>query len=68
MSVILYSINCPKCQALKDQLNKKGISFVENTNIPEMMDAGVKQIPTLSVDGVLLDYAGAFLWISQQEA
>jgi len=67
MSVILYSINCPKCQAIKAQLNKNGISFIENTNISEMLDAGVKQIPTLSVDGVLLDYAGAFIWIGQQK-
>lgn len=58
--LIVYSkIGCPNCKMIKTKLKLKNIDFEENTNIDEMIALGIQHIPTLSVDGKLLEFKEA---------
>lgn len=62
-SVILYTIDCPKCQVLKTKLKEKGIEFIENNDIETMKALGIDLVPILSVDNELLSFTDAVRWI-----
>lgn len=66
MEIILYSTGCPKCNVLKKKLDDKNISYSENTNIETMTSLGIEQVPVLSVDGDLMDFSQANIWINQR--
>ena len=65
MSIILYSTGCPKCKVLKSKLEDKGIEFVENNSVEEMIELGITQVPVLSVCGALLDFKKAVTWVNE---
>lgn len=64
--VILYGTHCPRCNVLAKKLESKGIAFTENTNTDEMLSMGMNEVPVLSVDGKLLQFAEANSWINEQ--
>lgn len=64
MSIILYTTDCPKCNVLKSKLQKKNIEFTENNAVDEMLALGITQAPVLSVDGELLDFKSAVIWVN----
>ena len=66
MDIILYSTGCPRCNVLKKKLDDKNISYSENTNIETMTSLGIEQVPVLSVDGDLMDFSQANIWINQR--
>lgn len=68
MNIILYSNGCPKCNVLKKKLTEKNINYIENNDIDTMTSLGIDQVPILSVDGNLLDFAEANKWINEREA
>lgn len=64
MDVTFYSTHCPKCKVLEIKLKQAGISYVENDNVEEMRELGIKAAPALKVDDQLLDFSSAIKWIS----
>ena len=66
MSVILYSTGCPKCNILKKKLHDKHIQYEEFTNEEQMLNMGLKRVPVLSVDGKLLEFSDAVIWVNNQ--
>lgn len=66
--VILYSTGCPKCNVLKQKLNNKLISYTEETSVDKMLGMGITQVPVLSVNGNLLEFAEANEWLNGYHA
>lgn len=64
MDIILYSTGCPKCKILKKKLEDKNIDYVENDNIETMISLGIEQVPVLSVDNKLFQFAEAVKWVN----
>lgn len=64
MNVILYTSGCSKCEILKKKLEEKNIQFIEEHDIKKMIKMGMVSAPNLSVDGVILDYSKAIIWIN----
>lgn len=65
--VILYSTGCPRCNVLKQKLDGKGISFVENDDIDKMLSMNITQVPVLEVNGKRMEFVEANSWINEQE-
>ena len=63
--VKLYSTGCPKCSVLKKKLEQKGVQFDICTNIDEMQSLGINQLPVLSIDDKLLNFAEAIKWVGE---
>lgn len=66
MSIVLYSTDCPKCKVLKQKLAEKGIVFVENNSVDEMLSMGFSESPMLVVDGEVMDFPAAVDWINKR--
>ena len=64
--VILYSTGCPMCNALKRQLEKKGISFETVTDEKVMHEKGLTAAPALEIEGKILDFTDAMSWVRGQ--
>ena len=64
MTVILYSIQCPKCNVLEKKLKQKNISYEEVNDIETMKDKGYLSVPVLEVDGTSMDFKTASDWIN----
>jgi glutaredoxin len=65
MDIILYSTGCPKCKILKKKLEDKNIDYVENDDIETMISLGIEQVPVLSVDNKLFQFAEAVKWVNE---
>lgn len=65
MDIILYSTGCPKCKILKKKLDDKNIDYVENDDIETMISLGIEQVPVLSVDNKLFQFAEAVKWVNE---
>lgn len=63
----LYSTGCPACKILKNKLDEKQIKYVVVDDIDLMMSMGIKQVPLLEADGLLLDFRQAAEWIKERE-
>ena len=66
MDVILYSNGCPRCKVLKQKLDAKSISYIEEGSLEKMIAIGIKQVPMLDVGGNLLDFGKANDWVNNQ--
>lgn len=64
MSVILYSTNCPKCNVLKKKLDQHNVTYSINDSVEEMESLGIEDVPVLSLDGQLMDFKEAVVWIN----
>ena len=62
-SIVLYSTGCNACNTLKLMLKNAGVEYTENNNIDEMLALGISQVPVLSVDGELMSYDNAKIWV-----
>lgn len=65
--ITLYSTNCPKCKVLKEKLDRKNIQYEVITDTKVMLDKGMRTAPGLEVDGKLMDFAAAILWLKEME-
>ena len=65
-SLILYSTGCPKCKVLKKKLKEKGIEYIENNSVDEMISLGITQVPVLSYGGRLMDFRDAVNWVNER--
>lgn len=64
--VILYSTGCPKCSVLKKKLDEKDISYMEISDTSLMLSLGIEEVPVLSIDDRLVEFADAIRWIAKQ--
>lgn len=64
--IILYSTGCPKCKVLEARLRSKGIDFIHNDNVDEMMKKGFTSVPMLEVNGNVLSFKEALQWVNKQ--
>lgn len=61
--IILYTIDCPKCKALEMQLEKRNIEFSTVRDINVMKHKGFKYAPVLEVNGQVMAFEDAILWV-----
>ena len=66
-NIVLYSTGCPKCKVLKMKLAQKNIEYVENTDVEQMQELGLKSAPALQIGDKLLDFAKAVAWLKDQK-
>lgn len=64
-SVVLYTIDCPKCKVLETKLNSKNIPYEVFKDKDKMIEKGLSTMPVLEVDGRLLDFGQAVKWINE---
>nr|DAF39414.1 MAG TPA: Thioredoxin domain [Caudoviricetes sp.] len=65
MNVILYSTGCPKCNILKKKLADAQIDYTVVEDIDVMLSKGLKDVPWLEVDGVLMNFIDSSKWINE---
>lgn len=66
--MILHTIDCPKCQVLKEKLESKNIAFEINKDEAVMAQLGITQVPVLQIDnGELLEFSAANKYINNLE-
>lgn len=63
---MLYTTHCPQCKVLKSKLDEKGIKYVENEDVDEMISKGYQAAPILEVDGVAKMFGDAVRWVGEQ--
>lgn len=63
MDIVLYSNNCPKCNILKKKLAEKNIEYTECNDIDTMVALGISCVPVLGVNGTLMDFKDAVIWL-----
>lgn len=65
MSIILYTIDCPKCIVLEKKLKQQNIEFIKVSDKEILMAKGFgnAHFPILEVDGVEMNYTTAIEWI-----
>lgn len=61
--VILYTTHCPMCLMLERKLKEKNINYIEVSNINEIKEAGIKNVPVLKVDNEMMDSYNAMQWV-----
>lgn len=66
MQIILYSTGCPRCDVLKKKLLEKNVKYTEITSVDDMLALGIKEVPVLSVDSVLMNFRRAVEWLNNQ--
>lgn len=62
MEIVFYSTGCPRCKVLKRKLEESGIAYVENNSVDEMLSLGIRQVPVLKVEDVMMNYTEALKW------
>ena len=67
MEVVLYTIHCPACNILEEQLQKKGINYKVVDNTDTIMKKGISTVPMLEVDSNLMSYSEAWKWTEVQK-
>ncbi len=63
-SIMLYSNGCPKCNVIKNKLNAKNVSYVENNNVEELVSLGIQTLPVLKVGNEFLSFTEANAWVN----
>lgn len=48
------------------KLTQKGIDFTETDDMEEMQSLGLKSVPALNIDGKILDFNAAIMWVKEQ--
>lgn len=63
MKVILYTNHCPCCDTLESMLKSARIAYETFDNTEEMLQMGMTHMPMLSVDGNLMNFSVALVWL-----
>lgn len=65
MSVVLYTIDCPKCIVLEKKLKQKNIEFVKISDEETLIKKGFEDahFPILEVGGLEMSYRTAIEWL-----
>ena len=67
MEIVFYSTGCPRCKVLKRKLEESGITYVENNSVDEMLSLGIRQVPVLKVEDVMMNYTEALKWADRHK-
>jgi len=67
LKVDLFTTHCPKCLALEKKLEMKGISYIEHTDVDEMIKLGYTTVPVLTVDEKEFSFGEAIKWVNSWE-
>lgn len=62
-NIILYTTHCPMCLMLERKLKEKNINYIEISNINEIKEAGIKNVPVLKVGNKTMDSYNAMQWV-----
>ena len=62
-NIILYTTHCPMCLMLERKLKEKNIEYIEISNIDEIKEAGVKNVPALKVNNEMMNSYSAMQWV-----
>lgn len=65
--IILYSTGCPLCKVLKSKLNDKKMQFTEINDVEAIKGLGIKDVPVLSVNGILYNFNEAVKLINSRK-
>jgi hypothetical protein len=63
---IVYSIGCPKCRVLEKKLSMSKVNFIIVDDEDVIRERGVESIPSLEVDGKLMEFGDAMRWAGEQ--
>lgn len=66
MNVILFTNHCPCCDVLESKLKSAGIAYETFDNTEEMLQMGMTHMPMLSVDGNLMNFSAALVWLKER--
>lgn len=66
MKVILYTNHCPCCDVLESKLKSAGIAYETFDNTEEMLQMGMTHMPMLSVNGNLMNFLAALVWLKER--
>lgn len=66
MKVTMFTSHCPKCEILKTILINSDISFTEDENLKEVIEAGFQSLPVLKVDNEYYQYFDAVKLIKEK--
>lgn len=61
--IVLYSTNCPMCNMLKSELDKRNIDYTVCTDVNEMLERGFKAAPVLQVGDNVMNAQKALQWV-----
>jgi len=62
-NIILYSTGCPNCLIIERELMAKNINYSKCTDTNKMIELGIEKVPVLYVNGDVLGYHEAVVWI-----
>lgn len=62
--IILYTTHCPLCNALKQMLDTKKLSYDICDDRKKMIELGFRSAPTLQVEGSAMDFKDAVNWLN----
>lgn len=65
--IILFSTGCPKCNVLKQKLSTYSIDYTLETDMTEIIDAGLMTVPILKVDDKYLEFKEANDWLNEHK-
>ena len=65
-NVILYSIDCFRCNLVKKMLDTHNVSYKEITDKQIMIEKGFENAPVLEVSGKIIEeYSMILLWLKE---
>lgn len=64
--IILYSNGCPKCNVLTKKLNDANITYEKVSDVDLMLKKGFNTVPILEVNGEVMDFNKANMWINER--
>lgn len=64
-SIVLYTTHCPKCRVLEKKLSDKGVKFETCEDTQVMKSLQISSVPTLSVNGELMDFYNAVKFVNE---
>lgn len=66
--IILYTINCPKCNVLEKKLNAANIEYTKITDENIMIELGIDKLPfpVLKVNDETLLYGDAIKYVNER--
>ncbi len=64
--ITMYSTGCPKCNILKKKLDEKGVAYSIESDVDKMQALGLTELPSLSVDGEILNFNSAIAWLANR--
>lgn len=64
--IILFTINCPKCNVLKTKLDRAGIHYTICKDRDKMIEEGMTLLPMLKINDSILNFNQAIEWINNK--